>query len=69
MIDGYLSINEVAEKWEVTPRRIRAMCIEGKIEGAAKLGRVWAIPVDTERPSDGRITTGEYKDWRKKSSP
>ena len=44
MIDGYMTINEVAKKWEVTPRRVRAMCANGQIEGAAKLGREWAIP-------------------------
>ena len=65
MIEGYLTINEIAEKWDVTPRRVRAMCLNGKIKGAAKLGREWAIPISAEKPVDGRITTGEYKDWRK----
>lgn len=65
MIEGYLTINEMAEKWDVTPRRVRKMCLDGKIKGAAKLGREWAIPVSAERPTDGRVTTGEYKDWRK----
>lgn len=67
MIDGYMTINEVAKKWEVTPRRVRAMCANGQIEGAAKLGREWAIPSNVERPNDGRITTGEYKHWRNKN--
>ena len=67
MIEGYMSINEVAKKWNLTPRRIRAMCAEGQIEGAAKLGKIWAIPIEAERPIDGRITTGEYVNWRKKN--
>ena len=37
------------------------------IEGAAKFGRSWAIPINVERPSDGRETTGLYKNWRKKN--
>lgn len=65
MIEGYLSVNETAKKWGLKPRSVRAMCAEGKIVGAAKLGHEWAIPADAERPSDGRVTTGEYKDWRK----
>lgn len=65
MIVGYLTINEIAEKWNITPRRVRAMCLNGQIVGAAKLGREWAIPVDPSRPIDGRITTGKYKNWRK----
>ena len=65
MIDGYFTINEIAEKWEVTPRRVRAMCMNGQIVGAAKLGRIWAIPIDSEKPNDGRVTTGQYRNWRK----
>ena len=68
MIKGYLSVNDVAEKWNLSPRRVRTMCQEGKIEGASKLGREWAIPDDAERPTDARITSGEYKNWRKKNS-
>ena len=41
------------------------MCAEGRIEGAKKFGRDWAIPADVEKPKDGRVTTGEYKNWRK----
>lgn len=55
----------MAEKWDVTPRRVSVLCETGRIEGAAKLGREWAIPIDAERTVDGRITTGEYKNWRK----
>lgn len=39
---------------------------EGRIPGAAKLGREWAIPDKAERPEDGRVLTGEYKNWRNK---
>lgn len=68
MIEGYLTIDEIAEKWNLTPRRVRALCTSGRIEGAVKFGFVWAIPVDAKRPVDKRITTGEYKNWRKKLS-
>lgn len=67
MIDGYFTINEIAEKWGITSRRIRTMCINGQIEGAAKFGREWAIPVGTEKPVDKRVTSGAYKNWRKVS--
>lgn len=42
------------------------MCLNEQISGAAKLVREWVISTDTERPQDGRITTGEYRNWRKK---
>lgn len=67
MIEGYSSINDVAQKWKLTPRSVRYMCATGKIEGAEKVGRDWLIPNDVERPVDGRITSGEYKNWRKQS--
>lgn len=61
----YLTIKEVAEKWEVTPRRVQKMCADGFIPGVEKFGKSWAIPNDAEKPKDGRITTGEYINWRK----
>ncbi len=67
MIKGYKSIQEVSKDWNISPRQIQNLCANGKIPGAAKLGRSWAIPEDAEKPSDGRITTGEYRNWRKNS--
>ena len=61
----YLTIKEVAEKWDVTPRRIQRMCADGRIEGAKKFGRDWAIPANVEKPKDARVTSGKYKNWRK----
>lgn len=67
MIEGYMNIKEAAEKWEISPRRIQVLCSEGRIDGASKLGREWAIPVDANKPTDNRVTSGKYKGWRKKS--
>lgn len=68
MINGYLTVNEIARKWEITPRRVQIMCADGTIPGVVKFGRSWAIPENTKRPVDGRVTTGEYKDWRRKNT-
>lgn len=65
-MEGFLTIKEVAEKWNLTPRRIQKLCADGRIPGASKFGRDWAIPKDAEKPVDERVTTGEYRDWRKK---
>ncbi len=67
-MEGYMTIKQAAEKWDVTPRRIQFLCSKGRIKGATKFGRDWAIPVDAKKPGDKRITTGEYKNWRKKTS-
>ena len=60
-----MTVKEVASKWGISSRRVQVMCSTGVIKGAAKLGREWAIPMNAERPVDRRITSGEYKDWRK----
>lgn len=66
MIEGYRSIKETAELWGISTRRLQVLCMEGRIEGAAKLGREWAIPVNAEKTADKRVTTGQYRNWRKK---
>ena len=65
MIEGYKSVAETAKQWNISTRRVRTMCASGCIEGAAKLGREWAIPSDADKPTDKRIITGKYKNWRK----
>ena len=67
MVSKYLTIKEVAAKWNMSVRRVQSMCAEDRIPGAVKFGRDWAIPDDVDRPEDGRIKSGQYKDWRKKS--
>lgn len=66
MIGDYLSINEIAEKWNVHPRTVQIMCHEGRIDGTVKFGKSWAIPMDAEKPKDNRVKSGKYKNWRKK---
>lgn len=56
----YMTIQEAAEVWGISSRRIQKLCIEGRLENAKKFGRQWAIPTDTERPSDARIKSGKY---------
>lgn len=38
----------------------------GGIPGTTRFGHVWAISANVERLEDGRVTTGEYRNWRKK---
>ena len=53
---SYLSVRETAEKWGVSERRINQYCAEGRIAGAQKFGKSWAIPADAEKPQDPRRT-------------
>jgi len=65
MMEGYVTIRELAERWEVAQRTVQIMCTTGKIPGAIKFGSVWAIPENAERPADGRVKSGKYRNWRK----
>ena len=56
----YLSIREISEKWGIGSRRIQTLCVTGRIEGAARLGNIWAIPKNAEKPKDARIKSGRY---------
>lgn len=51
----YLSTKQIAERWDISDRRIRILCIQGKIEGAIKKGRSWRIPENAQKPIDNRL--------------
>ena len=55
----YISVKEAAAKWGISDRRIRVLCSEGKIPGAFREGRGWKIPIDAEKPADGRFKSKE----------
>ena len=51
---NYISVREAAEKWEMTPRRVQVLCNGGRIEGAQRVGNVWTIPENADKPGDAR---------------
>ena len=60
---NYLSVSQTAERWDMTPRRVQVLCNEGRIDGAQRVGNVWTIPENAEKPADARkkINTSEKK--------
>lgn len=46
----YLSVKEIAEKWNVSERSVRNYCAEGRIDGAFLTGKTWNIPEIAEKP-------------------
>lgn len=50
----YLTTAEVAEKWNISRRRVTVYCDEGRITGAIRKGAIWLIPADAEKLQDGR---------------
>lgn len=55
----FMTVKQAAEKWGISDRRIRVLCAEGKISGAYQEGRGWKIPMDAEKPADGRHKSKE----------
>lgn len=55
----FMTVKQAAEKWGISDRRIRVLCSEGKIPGAYQEGRGWKIPLDAEKPADGRYRSKE----------
>ncbi len=53
MID-YLTVKEAGAKWNVSGRMVTIYCNKGKIPGAIKKGNLWLVPIDAEKPLDGR---------------
>lgn len=58
-MDNYITVQQAAERWGISGRRVRVLCAEGKIAGAVKNGKSYRIPVDAPRPVDGRKLRGK----------
>ena len=41
-------------------RRTQILCGEGRVPSAIRIGTVWGIPEDAEKPADARIKNGKY---------
>ena len=46
----YLSVTEIAKKWEVSERSVRNYCAQGRVNGAFITGKTWNIPENAEKP-------------------
>jgi hypothetical protein len=54
----WITPQQAADEWGVSARRVQALCINGQIENAKKIGRIWLIPQNTTKPVDGRKNNG-----------
>ena len=46
----YMTIEETADKWGITPRQVRAYCTAGRIPGALLSRGEWLLPEDASKP-------------------
>ena len=46
----YLSVTEIARKWNVSERSVRNYCAHGRVDGAFLIGKTWRVPENAEKP-------------------
>ena len=46
----FVSVKEIAKKWNVSDRMVRNYCAHGRIPGAFLTGKTWNVPVDAVKP-------------------
>ena len=47
---NYLSVSEMAKKWNMSERAVRNYCAHNRIPGAFLTGKTWNIPENAEKP-------------------
>ena len=63
----YIKVSKAAEKWGISPRRVRVLCAQGKIDGVIRKGKLYMIPATASKPVDGRLgRTGVLLEIEKK---
>ena len=58
----FVTTKEAARKWDLTERMVQYHCKAGRIEGVVKVGAMWLIPKDAQKPVDGRYKVNKVKD-------
>ena len=56
----FVSVKEIAKKWNVSDRMVRNYCAHGRIPGAFLTGKTWNVPADAVKPE--RESTKPFSD-------
>lgn len=69
---NYLTVEQVAKKWNLSNRSVRNYCSKGRITGAILSGKKWLIPEDAQKPTrvnqrDNSITLLDILYYEKKA--
>ena len=46
----YVSVAEIAKKWNISERSVRNYCAHGRVNGALLAGKTWKIPENADKP-------------------
>ena len=61
-MNGYITAQEAAGKWGITPRQVQILCKNNRIVGAARMSRIWIIPENAEKPTNDKRKVGITND-------
>ena len=53
-MNGYITVQEAASKWGITPRQVQILCKSNRISGATRICRIWIIPEDAKKPTNNK---------------
>lgn len=63
-MNGFITVQDAAEKWNITPRQVQILCKTDRIPGATRMSRIWIIPENAPKPTMNRRkaepTNGKY---------
>ena len=48
----YVTAKNKAEEWGITFRRVQFFCLENRINGIIRVGKMWLIPRIAKKPID-----------------
>ena len=63
----YITVQDAAEKWGVSARRVQYLCGNDRIKGAVRFGPVWRIPETAVLPNLRKKTTEPHLPMPRKS--
>lgn len=61
-MNGYITVQEAAEKWGITTRQVQILCKSDRIAGATRMSRIWIIPENAEKPTNDKRKAGGSND-------
>ena len=61
----FMSAKEAADRWGISQRRVAILCSENRIDNAIRVGNMWIIPANAQKPLDARSTRYSKSDEKK----
>lgn len=54
----YISAQQAAVKWRISKRRVQTLCSAMRIPDAVRIGNMWVVPENAQKPVDARKKNG-----------